>query len=125
MVDRWIGMLLDKLEVLGIADNTIVVFTSDHGHYFGEHDYFGKAEWIHDPGATLSDDADVPLWFSKSWLLTLLAGLLHQAIIEQRCNSTQRVTGRASSTATDFLDCFEGAAANEDSKVPEEPLLSR
>ena len=71
MVDRWVGLLLSKLDVLGIADNTIVIFTSDHGHYFGEHDYFGKAEWIHDPDAVISDDAEVPLWFSKSWLLTI------------------------------------------------------
>src|SRR5207237_452273 len=61
----------------------------------------------------------------KSWLLTLLIGLVQQAMIEQRANSTQRVNSRASSTATDFLACFEGATANEDSKVPEEPLLRR
>jgi arylsulfatase A-like enzyme len=71
MVDRWIGMLLNKLDVLGISDNTIVVFTSDHGHYFGEHEYFGKAEWIHDPDAVIAEGSDVPLWFSKSWLLTI------------------------------------------------------
>jgi arylsulfatase A-like enzyme len=80
MVDRWIGMLLNKLEVLGIADNTIVVFTSDHGHYFGEHGYFGKAEWIHDPNAVLSADADVPAWFSKSWLLTIGWSPLYQEL---------------------------------------------
>ena len=80
MVDRWIGMLLNKLEVLGIADNTVVVFTSDHGHYFGEHDYFGKAEWIHDPDAVLSDDAEVPHWFSKSWLLTIGWSPLYQEL---------------------------------------------
>ncbi|HYM49537.1 MAG TPA: sulfatase [Candidatus Limnocylindrales bacterium] len=80
MVDRWIGVLLDKLEVLGLADNTIVVFTSDHGHYFGEHGYFGKAEWIHDPDARISDDAEVPTWFSKSWLLTIGWSPLYQEL---------------------------------------------
>src|SRR5207253_2292003 len=80
MVDRWIGMLLDKLDVLGVASNTIVVFTSDHGHYFGEHGYFGKAEWIHDPDARLSDDAEVPEWFSKSWLLTIGWSPLYQEL---------------------------------------------
>lgn len=44
MVDRWIGSLLTKLDVLGLAENTYVIFGSDHGFYFGEHDYFGKAE---------------------------------------------------------------------------------
>jgi arylsulfatase A-like enzyme len=80
MVDRWIGTLLTKLEVLGVAPNTIVVFTSDHGHYFGEHGYFGKAEWIHDPDAKISDDAELPTWFSKSWLLTIGWSPLYQEL---------------------------------------------
>jgi len=42
MVDRWLGQLLDKVERLGIADTTAIVFMSDHGFYFGEHEYFGK-----------------------------------------------------------------------------------
>ena len=43
MVDRWIGRLLDTLDVLGLADDTIVVFVSDHGYYFGEHGFYGKS----------------------------------------------------------------------------------
>ena len=54
MVDFWIGRLLAKLDALGLRENTIVLFTSDHGFYFGEHDYFGKAEWVHDPEAEVS-----------------------------------------------------------------------
>jgi arylsulfatase A-like enzyme len=43
MVDRWIGRLLERLEALGLADDTAVIFTSDHGFYFGEHGgLFGK-----------------------------------------------------------------------------------
>jgi arylsulfatase A-like enzyme len=45
MVDRWLGRLIDKVDVLGIAENTVVVFVSDHGYYFGEHDYLGKSVW--------------------------------------------------------------------------------
>lgn len=37
MVDKYVGKILDKLDKLGISDNTIVVFTSDHGHFFGQH----------------------------------------------------------------------------------------
>ncbi|NOU91735.1 sulfatase-like hydrolase/transferase [Paenibacillus sp. LMG 31456] len=37
MMDKYIGSILDKLEDLGLADNTIVVFTTDHGHFFGQH----------------------------------------------------------------------------------------
>ena len=37
MVDTWVGHLLRKVENMGIADDTMIVFTSDHGFYFGEH----------------------------------------------------------------------------------------
>ena len=42
MVDHWIGKLLDKVKSIGLWKNTAIVFTSDHGFYFGEHGYFGK-----------------------------------------------------------------------------------
>lgn len=37
LMDKYIGKILDKLDELGLADNTIVVFTTDHGHFFGQH----------------------------------------------------------------------------------------
>ena len=36
-------MLLQKIEDLGLFDNTAVIFTSDHGFYLGEHGLIGKA----------------------------------------------------------------------------------
>lgn len=36
-VDRSLGALLDRLEELGYWENTLLVVTSDHGEYFGEH----------------------------------------------------------------------------------------
>jgi arylsulfatase A-like enzyme len=36
-MDEYIGRIMLKLEELGIDDNTILVFTSDHGEMFGEH----------------------------------------------------------------------------------------
>ena len=36
-LDNCIGDLMDTLDELGIADNTIVVFTSDHGEMMGSH----------------------------------------------------------------------------------------
>jgi arylsulfatase A-like enzyme len=35
--DDNLGKLLDALDKLGLADNTIVIFASDNGYYFGEH----------------------------------------------------------------------------------------
>jgi len=42
MVDRWLGQLLDKVERLGIAGSTAILFVSDHGFYLGEHGFLGK-----------------------------------------------------------------------------------
>jgi len=36
-IDSWVGKILDALDDLGLADNTIVVFTSDHGEMLGAH----------------------------------------------------------------------------------------
>jgi len=41
-VDRQVGKIVQSLEDLGIAGNTLVVFTSDHGEYLGDHGKFGK-----------------------------------------------------------------------------------
>lgn len=41
-VDAQIGRVLDALEQNGLADNTVVVFTSDHGYHMGEHAYYQK-----------------------------------------------------------------------------------
>ena len=43
LVDRWVGMLLQKIEDLGLFNNTAVIFTSDHGFYLGEHGLVGKS----------------------------------------------------------------------------------
>ncbi|WP_299508160.1 sulfatase-like hydrolase/transferase [uncultured Roseobacter sp.] len=37
MIDDAIGRVLKRLETLGLAENTVVIFTSDHGDYMGDH----------------------------------------------------------------------------------------
>ena len=46
-VDRAIGTLLDYLEENGLAENTLVVYTSDQGFYLGEHGWFDK-RWMYE-----------------------------------------------------------------------------
>ncbi|MEO0510461.1 MAG: sulfatase-like hydrolase/transferase [Verrucomicrobiota bacterium] len=41
-VDANVGRLLSQLDSLGLRDNTIVVFTSDHGYHMGEHGHYQK-----------------------------------------------------------------------------------
>lgn len=42
LVDEYCGMVLDELDRLGIADNTIVIWTTDHGEQMWEHQMFLK-----------------------------------------------------------------------------------
>ena len=44
-VDESVGRLLDYLEKEGLAENTIVVYSSDQGFFLGEHGWFDK-RWI-------------------------------------------------------------------------------
>jgi len=41
-MDREIGRILDCLDRLGLAENTLVVFTTDHGHFLGQHGLVAK-----------------------------------------------------------------------------------
>ncbi|MEY2397838.1 MAG: hypothetical protein QOJ00_1012 [Actinomycetota bacterium] len=43
LIDRAIGTVLGALEASGQADNTVVIFTSDHGEMFGDHGLMLKA----------------------------------------------------------------------------------
>jgi uncharacterized sulfatase len=45
LMDKYIGKIIDKLDELGLADNTIVVFTSDHGHFIGQHGLIAKGPY--------------------------------------------------------------------------------
>ena len=42
LVDRWVGRILEKIDDLALWENSIVVFTTDHGISLGEHNRTGK-----------------------------------------------------------------------------------
>lgn len=42
-VDYYVGQILEALEANGLAERTIIVFTSDHGEWLGEHGRWGKS----------------------------------------------------------------------------------
>ncbi len=59
-VDEQVGRVLDCLEELGIADNTIVMYISDHGDQLGEHGLFYKGVHPYEGHAHIPFLAKVP-----------------------------------------------------------------
>ncbi|MEM9658178.1 MAG: sulfatase, partial [Planctomycetota bacterium] len=65
--DAQIGRVLDALEANGLLENTIVLFTSDHGYHMGEHGHYQKTTLFENaarvplilagPGVTASGEA--------------------------------------------------------------------
>ena len=50
--DDQLGVLLDHLEATGRMDNTVIVLTSDHGDYLGDH-WLGEKDMFHDPSVKI------------------------------------------------------------------------
>ena len=69
-VDLSVGAILDTLEQLGLADDTIVVYTSDHGDMMGSHHLVEK-------GLMYEESARIP------WLMRVPAMGLRQWVIEK------------------------------------------
>ena len=56
-LDAQVGKVMAALKKSGKADNTIVIFTSDHGFHLGEHDFWAKV-------SLLDESSQVPLIIS-------------------------------------------------------------
>ena len=81
-IDENVGRILDYLDSSGLAENTIVVYTSDQGMMLGEHDHIDK-RWIFDesqrmpflvrfpkeiPAGSVSDDIVDNVDFAQTFL---------------------------------------------------------
>lgn len=51
-IDDQVGVLMQFLEERGLLDETLIVFTSDHGDYLGDH-WLGEKELFHDASARI------------------------------------------------------------------------
>lgn len=58
-MDAQVGKVLETLKEEGLEDNTIVIFTSDHGFHLGEHDFWMKVS-LHEESAKVPLIIKVP-----------------------------------------------------------------
>ena len=59
MMDKYIGLIIDNLEKAGQLENTLIVFTTDHGHHIGTHNLIAKG------GFAFEEDLRIP--FIVTW----------------------------------------------------------
>jgi arylsulfatase A-like enzyme len=91
-VDDNIGRLLDYLDDAGLAQNTLVVYTSDQGWYLGDHGWYDK-RWMYE------ESLRMPLLVR--WPAVVAASSANQALCQN----------------LDFAPTFLGAAG---ARIPEE-----
>ena len=63
LIDTYVGRILDSLRQHGLEDNTMVVFTSDHGEMMGDFGLISKA-------VMFQPSIRVPLLFRVPWVTT-------------------------------------------------------
>ena len=51
-IDDQMGVLIEVLSRRGLLDSTMIVFTSDHGDYLGDH-WMGEKDFFHEPSVKI------------------------------------------------------------------------
>ena len=73
MMDKYIGEILNYLDENGLTENTIIIFTTDHGNHIGSHGLHKKG------GFAFEEDVKIP--FIVSWKNHLLMNKKSDALI--------------------------------------------
>ncbi len=73
-IDAHVGLMLEALERTGQRQDTLVIFTSDHGEMLGDHGLYVKGPFLYDPAVR------VPL--IVSWPGVVREGVVSPALVE-------------------------------------------
>lgn len=70
LLDEQVGRLLDGVQGRGLADDTVIVYTSDHGHMTGQYGLYGKGNGSI-PQNLYQESIDIPFIISgpEPWVL--------------------------------------------------------
>ena len=96
LTDRWIGHLLDQIDVMGLWDSTMVVLMADHGMYIGDHGWVGKHTVRSDDTWALYDEVShIPLlvWMPREGIARRVAALAQPADLMPTILSATGVKG--------------------------------
>jgi choline-sulfatase len=115
-VDERIGEVLDALEASGLAEDTVLIFVSDHGDFLGEHGLFYKMSFrehaahvpllVHAPGRYAARRIREPV--SLADLAPTLADLARRGLAEEL---PRAVDGRS------LVPLLEGAPEDQSATV--------
>ena len=95
LVDDMVGKITDALEKAGVADNTVVVFTSEHGDMMGDHGMLEKRSFF-------EEASRVPLLMSVPWLSK------EQTIVEGSVGHIDLVPTLLELSGNDVPDSLQG-----------------
>lgn len=73
--DKYIGLLLGRMDKLGMRENTLVVLVSDHGEGLGEHGFVGHGRWLYE------STVHVP------WIMRLPGTIRPGTVVEQNVST--------------------------------------
>jgi len=115
-MDHQIGRILDCLDRLGIAENTLVVFTTDHGHFLGQHGLIAKGAFH------FEDMIRIPML--ARWTGRLPAGAVSRALQSQvdfpsTFLSAAGIDVPGLMQGVDQLSCWSGGEAARDHCIVE------
>lgn len=109
-IDYQVGRLLEALQETGQLDNTLILFTADHGELLGDYHCFGKRS-MHDACARIPMLARLPGRFAAGQVCTAPASLVD--IAATVCGAAGARVESHPLDGCDLADLATGAAARE------------